>query len=67
MIRFPKSTTISLKQGSLLENVNRERETDINIFNIEEGMNVKDMVNIVSESRVSAIFCTDSEFESVLV
>jgi hypothetical protein len=67
MIRFPKNTSISVKQGSLLGNVNNQRETDINIFNIEEGMNVKEMVNIVSESRVSAIFCADSDFESVLV
>jgi len=67
MVRFPTGTTISIKQGELLENVNRERNTDVNIFNIEGGMQVEDMVKIVNQSRISAIFCGDSEFENVLV
>lgn len=67
MVRFPKSTTISIKKGELLENVNKERNTDVNIFNIEQGMSVDDMVKIVNQSRISAIFCADSEFENVLV
>jgi len=67
MVRFPKNTTISLKQGDLLENVIKERNTDVNIFNIENGMGITDMVKIVNQSRISAIFCADSEFENVLV
>ncbi len=51
----------------MLENVNKERNTDVNIFNIEQGMTVEDMVKIVNQSRISAIFCADSEFENVLV
>ena len=67
MIRFPKNTAISLKKGDLLENVNKERNTDINIFNIENGMKIEDMVTIVNQSRISAVFCADSDFENVLV
>ncbi len=67
MVRFPKSTTISIKKGDLLENVIKERNSDVNIFNIEEGMTVKDMVEMVNKSRISAIYCADSEFENVLV
>lgn len=67
MVRFPKSTSISIKQGDLLENVNNERNTDVNIFNIEQGMSVEEMVEIVNQTRISAIFCADSEFENVLV
>ena len=67
MIRFPKNTSIKLKQGDLLENVNNERNTDVNIFTIEQGMKIGDMVKIVNESRISAVFCADSEFENVLV
>ena len=67
MIRFPKNTSINLKKGDLLENVNKERNTDINIFNIENGMKIEEMVNIVNQSRISAIFCADSDFENVLV
>jgi len=65
MVRFPKGTTITVKQGDLLENVNKERDTDINIFNIEAEMSVEDMVKTVNQSRISAIFCADSDFENV--
>ncbi|MGB5435399.1 MAG: amino acid permease [Maribacter sp.] len=67
MVRFPKSTSILITKGDLLENVIKERNSDVNIFNIEEGMTVKDMVEMVNQSRISAIYCADSEFENVLV
>ena len=67
MVRFPKGTSIKIKQGDLLENVNKEADADINIFNIEPEMSVEDMVEIVNQSRISAVFCADSEFENVLV
>ncbi|MGD9897910.1 MAG: amino acid permease [Calditrichaceae bacterium] len=67
MVRFPKNTSIVLKQGGLLENVSKERNTDVNIFPIEQGMKIEDMVKIVNQSRISAVFCADSEFENVLV
>jgi hypothetical protein len=67
MVRFPKNTTINVTQGDLLKNVDKERSADINIFNIEEGMSVEEMVKIVNQSRISAIFCADSDFENVLV
>ena len=34
---------------------------------IENGMTIETMVKMVNESRISAIFCADSEFENVLV
>ncbi len=67
MVRFPRSTVISVKKGDLLENVVKERNTDVNIFNIDPNMKVEDMVNIVNESRISGIFCADSDYENVLV
>ncbi|WP_445956486.1 amino acid permease [Yeosuana sp.] len=68
MIRFPKKTSITVKEGNLLEHVvNKEQTTDVNIFNIEQGMTVDDMVQIVNQSRISAIFCADSNFENALV
>ena len=67
MVRFPKNTSITIQQGDLLENVNQQRNTDVNIFNIGQGMTIEDMVKIVNESRISAVFCADSEFENVLV
>tara|TARA_R110000868_G_scaffold97101_5_gene267127 strand:+ start:14674 stop:16851 length:2178 start_codon:yes stop_codon:yes gene_type:complete len=67
MVRFPKNTSIKVKSGNLLENVIKEKSADVNIFTIEEGMKINDMVNIVNQSRISAVFCADSEFENVLV
>lgn len=67
MIRFPKQTQIHLKEGDLLECVKNERNADVNIFNIEQNMQIEDMVKLVNQSRISAIFCADSEFENVLV
>ena len=67
MVRFPKKTDIKIKQGNLIENVAKERNTDINIFGIEQGMTIEEMVNIVNQSRISAVFCADSDFENVLV
>ena len=67
MARFPKNTTITVKQGDLLENVKQERNTDVNILSVQPTMTVAEMVDIVNESRISAIFCADSEFENVMV
>lgn len=67
MVRFPKNTTMTLSKGALLEKAPLERSTDVNIFNIVEGMTVNEMVQIVTASRISAIFCLDSEAENVLV
>lgn len=67
MVRFPKYTTIKIHQGNLLENVIKEKNADVNIFNIEQGATLDGMVKIVKESRISAVFCADSEFENVLV
>jgi hypothetical protein len=67
MVRFPKHTTIKTHHGNLLENVVKEKNADVNIFNIEQGVTIDDMVKIVNESRISAIFCSDSDFENVLV
>jgi hypothetical protein len=67
MIRFPNKTNISIKQGELLENVKKYRNADVNIFSVDDGMTTIDMINIVNESRISGIFCVDSNLENVLV
>ncbi len=67
MVRFPKRTTIKIHEGNLLENVAKEKNADVNIFNIEPGVTIDDMVKIVNDSRISAVFCSDSDFENVLV
>jgi hypothetical protein len=67
MIRFPNKTTISVKHGSLLENVKKYRNADVNIFSVDADMSTIDMINVVNESRISGIFCVDSNLENVLV
>ncbi|ASO07041.1 amino acid permease [Arenibacter algicola] len=67
MVRFPKRTTIKIHEGNLLENVAKEKNADVNVFNIEPGVTIDDMVKIVNDSRISAVFCSDSDFENVLV
>jgi hypothetical protein len=43
------------------------RNTDVNIISIDAHMRIADMVNMVNSSRISAVFCADSEYENVLV
>ena len=67
MVRFPGKTSICTKQGDLLANVKKMRSADVNIINIEPGMTIEKMISIVNESRISGIFCADSDYENVLV
>jgi amino acid transporter len=67
MVRFPKNTNISIAQGDLLENTKKYRSTDINIFSANKGMHVAEMIDLVKASRISAVFCIDSQSENVLV
>ncbi|GAA4944434.1 amino acid permease [Algibacter agarivorans] len=67
MIRFPKKTNISVKDGGLLSNVKKYRNADVNIFSADADMSTADMIIMVNESRISGIFCIDSNLENVLV
>ena len=67
MIRFPKKTHIGVKEGNLLDNVKKYRNADVNIFSVDADMSAADMIKIVNESRISGIFCVDSNLENVLV
>lgn len=67
MVRFPKKTTLNVKQGSLAEHIGTLRNTDVNICSMDNNMRIADMVAMVNSSRISAVFCADSESENVLV
>ncbi|TFG78689.1 MAG: amino acid permease, partial [Flavobacteriales bacterium] len=67
MVRFPKNTTINIMEGDLLENTKKYRSTDISIFSANNDMKTADMINLVQTSRISAVFCIDSQSENVLV
>lgn len=67
MLRFPKNTTTSLNPGDLISCAKKHRNADINIFSVDPDMNTTEMIKLVNESRISAIFCVDSHFENALV
>ncbi len=67
MVRFPKHTQLDVRHGDLAELVRTSRNTDVNIISINGDMRIADMVAMVNSSRISAVFCADSEFENVLV
>jgi solute carrier family 12 sodium/potassium/chloride transporter 2 len=67
MVRFPKNTELDVAHGDLTELVGAKRNTDVNIISINGTMRIADMVQLVNSSRISAVFCADSEFENVLV
>lgn len=67
MVRFPKNTTINIRHNSLIDNTKKHRNADVNIFNVEPDMTTSEMIRIVNESRISAIFCVDSDIENALV
>ena len=66
MVRFPKGTIINNLEGKSIQHIETLRNADLNIFSIYEGLKMKDMINIVIRSRVSAIFCLDSGDENAL-
>ena len=67
MVRFPKNTKIHVKYGDIIDIVKENRNTDVNIFSVEPGLTTLEMIRIVNESRISSIFCVDSDIENVLV
>lgn len=66
MIRFPNSTNISLLEGTLIDNIQKNRQSDINIINIEPGFQISEMIELVNACRISCVFCADSEYENAL-
>ncbi len=67
MIRFPKGTSLTILDNGILQNVEQLRNADLNVFSMSQKMEVKEMIQIVQASRISAIFCIDSGFENALV
>lgn len=67
MIRFPEGTTLQILTGKISENIEKLRSADLNVFSISQSMKLKEMLDIVQTSRISAIFCLDSGFENAMV
>lgn len=67
MVRFPPGTLINVVNGDIRHLVTDRENADLNIIAITPGLLTKDMISIVNQSRVSAIFCHDSNYENALV
>jgi amino acid transporter len=67
-IRLPKdSTTIEFLNSSFDAAISRVKHADVNIFSLSEHVTFDRMFSIVNTTRISAVFCSDSGYESALV
>jgi amino acid transporter len=67
IVRFPKNTKLEIIEGELLENVIKERSADLNIISTGREMKVKQMIEIVNQSKISGLFCLDSSQVNAMV
>lgn len=67
MVRFTKKTKIASVSGSLQSQLSRHRNVDLNVISIPRDLKIEVMIDMVNGSRISAIFCSDSGFESAMV
>lgn len=67
MVRFTKKTKIASVSGSLKSQLSRHRNVDLNVISIPRDLQIEAMIDMVNGSRISAIFCSDSGFESAMV
>ncbi len=66
-IRLPKNTSIEIINSSFEKAISQSKNADLNVFNLSEFIVFDEMNNIVNKTKISALFCYDSGFESALV
>ena len=66
-IRLPKGTTVEFLDTSFESAISRVKHADLNIFSTSDHITFDQMFSIVNKTKISAVFCTDSGFESALV
>ena len=68
MVRFPMGTTFSvITPANEHYELTSYHKSDLNIFPATHTQSLSALIELVNQSRVSAIFCYDSGFENVLV
>ena len=66
-IRLPKYTKVEILNTSFETAITTVKQADINIFSLSELITYDQMFSIVNTTKISAIFCSDSGYESALV
>jgi len=66
-IRLPKNTTVEFLDTSFETAISRVKHADINIFSLSELIGFDQMFKVVNTTKISAVFCSDSGYESALV
>ncbi len=66
-IRMPSRTSVEIINSSFEAAISKSRHADLNVFSISENTDFDQMTNIVNKTKMSALFCNDSGFESALV
>ena len=67
LVRFPVNSVIEHYQLDMEAELLKSNISDINIFQIQEGKSIKEMIDMVNTTRISAIYCLDSLNENALV
>lgn len=66
-VRLPHNTSYVIIDKEFREAVMEPLVTDLNIFSITDAGKIESMRDLVYQSRISALFCSDSGYESALV
>lgn len=67
LVRFPVNSFIEPYNLEMESELLKSNISDINIFQIQDGKSIKEMIEIVNSTRISAIYCLDSLNENALV
>jgi len=67
LVRFPIGTKLERYQPTSELELLIENSTDINIMGVPVDKSIQDLIEIVTKSRTSALFCLDSYNENALV
>lgn len=67
LVRFPVNSSIEPYNVEMESELLKSNISDINIFQIQDGKRIKEMIEIVNTTRISAVFCLDSLNENALV
>jgi solute carrier family 12 sodium/potassium/chloride transporter 2 len=67
LVRFPIGTKLERYHPTSELELLIENSTDINILGVPVDKSIQDLIEIVSKSRTSALFCLDSYNENALV
>ena len=67
LVRFPVSSKIEAYDLNFENELLKKSSTDLNIMGYPDNKGISDLIELVNETRTSALFCIDSSSENALV